>query len=146
MVGLASIQSYSNHAAGTNKIYSKKTNLDRCALLEEIEKSKVEEIKQKTLKNLDKYSKQKAVFNATNVNKFGTSAQNSKFIPMMNATAGSQGTNNIGGSNPFARSSSKAGSRSNAKSRGNVSKDSHVSKNSFEKAVNESMAMEKLNE
>ena len=31
--------------------------MDRCALLEEIEKSKVEEIKQKTLKNLDKYSK-----------------------------------------------------------------------------------------
>jgi len=82
----------------------------------------------------------------TNVNKFGTSGPNSKFIPMMNATAGSQGTNKMAGSNPFARSSSKAGSRSNAKSRGNVSKDSRVSKNSFEKAVNESMAMEKLNE
>ena len=48
MMGLASMQSYANQ----------KTSLDRCALLEEIEKSKVEEIKQKTLKNLDKYSKQ----------------------------------------------------------------------------------------
>ena len=31
--------------------------MDRCALLEEIEKSKIEEIKLKTLKNIDKYSK-----------------------------------------------------------------------------------------
>lgn len=52
MMGLASMQSYAG-AAGANP----KSNLDRCALLEEIEKSKVEEIKQKTLKNLDKYSK-----------------------------------------------------------------------------------------
>ena len=52
MMGLTSLQSYAG-ATGTNP----KNNLDRCALLEEIEKSKVEEIKQKTLKNLDKYSK-----------------------------------------------------------------------------------------
>ena len=62
--------------------------MDRCALLEEIEKSKVEEIKQKTLKNFDKYSKQKAVFNATNMNKF-TNAPTMNYVPMMNATLGS---------------------------------------------------------
>ena len=52
ITGLTSIHSYSH-----NRDYHQKTNMDRCALLEEIEKSKVEEIKQKTLKNLDKYSK-----------------------------------------------------------------------------------------
>lgn len=57
-------------------------------MLEEIEKSKVEEIKQKTLKNFDKYSKQKAVFNATNMNKF-TNAPTMNYVPMMNATLGS---------------------------------------------------------
>lgn len=43
-MGLASIQSYSHHAGG-NRDYHQKTNMDRCALLEELEKSKVEEIK-----------------------------------------------------------------------------------------------------
>ena len=43
-MGMTSIQSYSNHAANARD-YHQKTNLDRCALLEEIEKSKVEEIK-----------------------------------------------------------------------------------------------------
>ena len=114
-------------------------------MLEEIEKSKVEEIKQKTLKNLDKYSKPKAVFNQTNMNKFGSNSNNNKYIPSMNATAGSSGVGKLGG-NPFTRDASKTGSRSNAKSRGNVSKESQISKNSFDKAVAESMAMEKLNE
>lgn len=44
IMGLASIQSYSHHAGG-NRDYHQKTNMDRCALLEELEKSKVEEIK-----------------------------------------------------------------------------------------------------
>lgn len=113
-------------------------------MLEEIEKSKVEEIKQKTLKNLDKYSKPKAVFNQTNMSKFSNS-NNNKYIPSMNATVNSSGAGKLGG-NPFTRDASKTGSRSNAKSRGNVSKESQISKNSFEKAVAESMAMEKLNE
>lgn len=84
IMGLASIQSYSHHVGKARDYlhHQKKTNLDRCALLEEIEKSKVEEIKQKTLKNLDKYS-QKAVFNATNMNKF-TNAPTSKYVPIMN--------------------------------------------------------------
>jgi len=81
-MGLTSIQSYMG-ANGRDK-----TNMDRCALLEEIEKSKVEEIKQKTLKNHDKYAKQTpSVFNATNINKF-TNAPAIKYIPMMNTTLG----------------------------------------------------------
>ena len=40
-----------------NNNYGRK-NIDRCALLEEIEKNKIDEIKMKTLKNVDKYSKQ----------------------------------------------------------------------------------------
>lgn len=76
-MGLASMQSY---AGGCNP----KNNLDRCALLEEIEKSKVEEIKQKTLKNLDKYSKQASVFNATNFAKYNNVANNNKYVPAMN--------------------------------------------------------------
>jgi hypothetical protein len=82
IMGLTSIQSYSG-ANGRNK-----TNMDRCTLLEEIEKSKVEEIKQKTLKNHDKYAMQApAIFNATNINKF-TNPPTIKYVPMMNTTLG----------------------------------------------------------
>ena len=92
-------------------------------MLEEIEKSKVEEIKQKTLKNLDKYSKQKSVFNATNLGKFNGNAVHSKYVPAMNATMGSKGsaTAKLGQHNPFVRSASKQGGRSKAISRGNAS-------------------------
>ena len=80
----------------------------------------MEEIKQKTLKNIDKYSKHQATFNATNMNNF-TNAPTMKYVPMMNSTIGSQGESSAKGSNPFVRSVSKGGSRSNAKSRGGAS-------------------------
>ena len=83
-MGLTSIQSYSHHH-NNNRDYHQMTNMDRCKVLEEIEKSKIEEMQQKTLRNLDKYSKQTAVFNATNMNKF-TNAPTMKYVPMMNAT------------------------------------------------------------
>ena len=57
-LGFTSLQSYSNHnghanleftghaaAASNQKASQQKANLERCALLEEIEKSKIEEIK-----------------------------------------------------------------------------------------------------
>lgn len=84
------------------------------------------------------------------MNKF-TNAPTMKYVPMMNATIGSQG--NASGSkistNPFARSASKNDSRSNAKSRGAPgisTKESHISKNSFEKIGNDSMVIDKLND
>ena len=90
------------------------------------------------------------------MNKF-TNAPTMKYVPMMNATMGSQGGNmsasgsKAGGGNPFARSASKTGSRSNAKSRGGVAgaistKDSQISKNSFEKVGSDSMVIDKLND
>ena len=109
MAGLTSIQS----AVGRPHDLGHKKNLDRCALLEEIELAKVEEIKQKTLKNLEKYQ---AAFNATNLNKYANAATG-KYVQTMNATTSGK----FGVNNPFARSGSKTGARSNAKSRGNVS-------------------------
>ena len=49
--GLASIQALNKQSGN----YQRK-NIDRCALLEEIEKNKIDELKLKTLKNADKYS------------------------------------------------------------------------------------------
>ena len=49
--GLASIQALNKQRGN----YERK-NIDRCALLEEIEKNKIDELKLKTLKNADKYS------------------------------------------------------------------------------------------
>ena len=89
------------------------------------------------------------------MNKF-TNAPTMKYVPMMNATLGSQGGNPSAsggkpGSNPFARSASKTGSRSNAKSRGGIAgaistKESQISKNSFEKVGSDSMVIDKLND
>lgn len=82
-------------------------------MLDEIEKSKVEEIKQKTLRTIDKYSKQQlnikntiaentanSLFNATNINRF-TNVPTSKYVPKMNATIGSQGSGSGIAGNPF---------------------------------------------
>ena len=114
IMGLASVQSYSGAAAHNPREFPslpQKNNIDRSALLEEIEKSKVEEIKLKTLRNLEKYAKQ----NGTTLSKF-TNAPTIKNVPMMNTTTCS----NTSKGNPFARSASKMGSRSNAKSRSGV--------------------------
>lgn len=85
--------------------------------------------------------------NTTNVNKF-TNAGTIKFVPKMNATAGSEIAKGDS-SNPFTQTSLKMQSRSNLKSRSGVSGvESQLSKNSFEKVynANDNLCIEKLNE
>jgi len=136
VMGLTSMQSY---AAGTRD-FKQKTNMDRCALLEEIEKSKVEEIKQKTLKNLAKYSKQPSLLNETNHNKFANVVP-AKYIPAMNTTV----SNKAGEMILFTSQAAKSEARVKATGVSGTA-DNLNATNSFEKSKTVELTIEKLNE